>query len=589
MADFKTIHTNYGLARLSSAEASGSRINLPTIAVGDGNGKAVDPSASQTQLARERYRAAVNRVYQDPANPLKFSAELVIPASVGGFTLREVGVFDDTGSLFVVGNLPETYKPDATEGAFSDTVIRVDFIVNNAGSIELIADPNVVIVTRNWVMNNVTAKMIIPGGTTGQVLTKKSNTDGDTEWRNPDVTSVVVDVIEEPQTLADGQTRVKWNVVTTRGLAVYIAGERISKGTGPNEWIEDSADPVQTIVLGKSYAAGTRILGTQNEPTGSAPFPLVRNENLNDVPDKEKGRVNLGVYSRAETDRLVPPGSIIYMPRSVAPPGYLKANGAAVSRTAYAELFAVVGTMFGAGDGFTTFNLPDLRGEHIRGWDDGRGVDPGRGLGSYQAAMLLAHNHGGSVSNSGEHGHVANTGAVGDHTHGMSMGMAGDHYHPNGDYGSGSGTNDPRVHMTRVAGGHGHTAYTDAQGTHSHGFMWQDNGQGISVASRTGGANAVTLELDAGINADNRPIRTDNQGLHAHNVGINPNGDHQHLVVIGAAGNHNHTLGMAGAGAHAHPVNVQVNGLHSHVLTINSTGGGENRVRNIALLACIKY
>lgn len=587
MADFKTIHTNHGLARLSSAEASGSRINLPTIAVGDGNGKAVDPTASQTQLVRERYRSAVNRVYQDPTNPLKFSAELVIPASVGGFTLREVGVFDDTGSLFVVGNLPETYKPASSEGAFSDTVIRIDFIVNNAGSIELIADPNVVIVTRNWVMNNVTAKMIIPGGTTGQVLTKKSNTDGDTEWRNPDVTSVVVDVIEEPQTLADGQTRVKWNVVTTRGLAVYIAGDRISKGTGANEWKEDPADPVQSILLGKSYAAGTRILGTQNEPTGSAPFPLVRNENLNDVPDKEKGRVNLGVYSRAETDRIVPPGSIIYMPRSVAPPGYLKANGAAVSRTAYSVLFATIGTMFGAGDGFTTFNLPDLRGEHIRGWDDGRGIDPGRGLGSFQEGQLLAHNHAGSLSNSGEHGHVANTGAVGDHTHGMSMGMAGDHYHPNGDYGSGSGTNDPRVHMTRVAGGHGHSAWTDQQGQHTHANSFGQYTPGsidLAAPSFDEPRNAVEWGQPSVKNVTSSPA-----GLHAHNVGITPTGEHQHLVVIGAAGNHNHTLGMAGAGAHAHPVNVQVNGLHSHVLNINSTGGGENRVRNIALLACIKY
>ena len=79
---------------------------------------------------------------------------------------------------------------------------------------------------------------------------------------------------------------------------------------------------------------------------------------------------------------------------STAPTGYLKANGAAVSRTTYATLFAAIGTTFGAGNGSTTFNLPDLRGEFARGWDDGRGVDSGRTFGSAQNSANLAHTHG---------------------------------------------------------------------------------------------------------------------------------------------------------------------------------------------------
>lgn len=78
---------------------------------------------------------------------------------------------------------------------------------------------------------------------------------------------------------------------------------------------------------------------------------------------------------------------------STPPAGWLKANGAAVSRTAYAALFAVIGTAFGAGDGATTFNLPDNRGLFIRGWDDGRGFDSGRVLGSYQADQFQSHGH----------------------------------------------------------------------------------------------------------------------------------------------------------------------------------------------------
>jgi len=89
-----------------------------------------------------------------------------------------------------------------------------------------------------------------------------------------------------------------------------------------------------------------------------------------------------------------PVGAVIWVATSTAPNGFLKANGAAVSRTTYAALFAALGTQFGAGDGSSTFNLPDLRGEFIRGWDDGRGVDSGRTFGLFQDHQLQSHNHG---------------------------------------------------------------------------------------------------------------------------------------------------------------------------------------------------
>ena len=84
----------------------------------------------------------------------------------------------------------------------------------------------------------------------------------------------------------------------------------------------------------------------------------------------------------------LPVGAVIHVAMTSAPSGYLKANGAAVSRTTYADLFAAIGTTFGSGDGSTTFNLPDLRGEFVRGWDDSRGVDSGRLLGSSQIGTL---------------------------------------------------------------------------------------------------------------------------------------------------------------------------------------------------------
>jgi len=97
----------------------------------------------------------------------------------------------------------------------------------------------------------------------------------------------------------------------------------------------------------------------------------------------------------------IPTGQIIHVALSSAPTGYLKANGAAVSRSTYAALFAAIGTTFGAGDGSTTFNVPDLRGEFVRGWDDSRGVDSARSLGSAQTDAFQGHYHTLTVMNAG--------------------------------------------------------------------------------------------------------------------------------------------------------------------------------------------
>lgn len=92
------------------------------------------------------------------------------------------------------------------------------------------------------------------------------------------------------------------------------------------------------------------------------------------------------------------PGQIIWVAGDTAPDGTLKANFAAVSRTVYARLFAAIGTRYGAGNGTTTFNLPEMRGEFPRGWDDGRGIDPSRILGSSQASSAISYYANGNSS-----------------------------------------------------------------------------------------------------------------------------------------------------------------------------------------------
>lgn len=389
--NYKSIHTTKGLELLAQAESMGTQIRLTHMAVGDGGGQPIVVDREMTTLVRERYRGKINQVYQDPENNLKFTAELLIPNSIGSFVMREIGVFDSNGNLFAVGNLPDITKPVSTDGIISDTVFRIPFYVSNAETIELKIDPNVVVATHSWIINTINPARLLPGGTTGQILKKKSNTDGDVEWGNAEEVNIFVDSIEEEQVLATNQTHVAWSTVTTTGLAIYINGIRVHQSTGSEGW---TANGATESILGKTYPAGTKILGVQNDPLGSAPYPLAKDQNLADVSNKPLARQNLNVYSKEESKANgLPPGAIVYFAMNKAPPGFLRANFAAVSRTVYADLFAAIGTMYGAGDGVTTFNVPDGRAEFPRGLDDGRGIDIGRIIGSRQSQQVQKHKH----------------------------------------------------------------------------------------------------------------------------------------------------------------------------------------------------
>ncbi|MDQ0314856.1 phage tail protein [Amorphus orientalis] len=119
--------------------------------------------------------------------------------------------------------------------------------------------------------------------------------------------------------------------------------------------------------------------------------------NVDDTPDADKPisdatQAALDALNGA-LEQLVPAGSLIWHASATTPTGYLKCNGAAVSRVVYSALFAAIGTAYGAGDGSTTFNVPDARGEFLRGLDEGRGVDGGRVLGSHQLDQFQGHYH----------------------------------------------------------------------------------------------------------------------------------------------------------------------------------------------------
>jgi hypothetical protein len=148
---FYTILTALGKAKLASAQVSGTAVNFTHMAVGDGNGAYYDPQETQTALVREKWRGALNQVAIDPNNPNWIVIEMVIPISVGGFMIREAGVFDTDGDMIAIGKYPETYKPVLAEGTGKDLYMRMILEVTNASVVTLVIDPNIVTASKNYV------------------------------------------------------------------------------------------------------------------------------------------------------------------------------------------------------------------------------------------------------------------------------------------------------------------------------------------------------------------------------------------------------------------------------------------------------
>ncbi|EHM3056824.1 tail fiber protein [Escherichia coli] len=148
---FYTLMTDIGAAKLASAAALGVPLKITHMAVGDGGGTLPTPDAKQTALVNEKRRAALNMLYIDPQNSSQIIAEQVIPENEGGWWIREVGLFDESGALIAVGNCPESYKPQLAEGSGRTQTVRMVLITSSTDNITLKIDPAVVLATRKYV------------------------------------------------------------------------------------------------------------------------------------------------------------------------------------------------------------------------------------------------------------------------------------------------------------------------------------------------------------------------------------------------------------------------------------------------------
>lgn len=149
---FKTIITTAGAAKLAAATVpGGKKVNLTAMAVGDGGGALPEPNVGQVKLINEVWRHALNKISQDNKNKNYIVAELVIPPEVGGFWMRELGLYDDAGTLIAVANMAESYKPELAEGSGRAQTCRMVIIVSSIASVELSIDATTVMATQDYV------------------------------------------------------------------------------------------------------------------------------------------------------------------------------------------------------------------------------------------------------------------------------------------------------------------------------------------------------------------------------------------------------------------------------------------------------
>ncbi|MCR6732524.1 tail fiber protein [Enterobacter cloacae] len=149
---FKTVITKAGAEKLAAATVpNGKKVNFTAMAVGDGGGALPVPDASQTKLVNEVWRHALNKISQDKKNKNYVVAELLIPPEVGGFWMREMGLYDDTGTLIAVGNMAESYKPALAEGSGRAQTLRMVIMVSDISSVELTIDTSTVMATQEYV------------------------------------------------------------------------------------------------------------------------------------------------------------------------------------------------------------------------------------------------------------------------------------------------------------------------------------------------------------------------------------------------------------------------------------------------------
>lgn len=369
-----SLPTNTGAAKLSYAMANNLTVQISHMAIGDGNGAVVNPTAAATGLAREVHRAQLNQLYQHPDNPNWLVAELVIPAEVGGWTIRELGLYDVAGDLIFVGNHAEQYKPVQSQGSDETKTIRMVILVSSVAAVTLRTDPTTVMATIKFVNDSLEAhaaaadphkQYALRGGITTLAA--------DTALAAAHVGVVLVDGAAAARTITLPPSTAALGVVEILVRRLDNSGNRVRVQAA-------GADKIKFHT--HLSAAGYGFLYLM----GAGDWWHLRS-------DGAGGWLPVGRFDSTPLGRPVFETTTLF-----APGGYGALSGSIFNRADWPWLWdhaqqsgmltteaARIGMEGGwtSGDGALTFRGPEGRGEFLRILDDSRGVDVGRQPGSW--------------------------------------------------------------------------------------------------------------------------------------------------------------------------------------------------------------
>ena len=432
---YYAVLTNVGAAKLANATALGAQVEITQMAVGDGNGVLPTPNQAQTALVHELRRKPLNSLSIDPNNANQIIAEQVIPEDEGGWWIREIGLFDKDGDMIAVANCAETYKPQLQEGSGRVQVVRMILIVSSTAAVTLKIDPAVVLATRKYVddkalelkvyADDQMAKHLAAPDPHSQYAPKESPTFtgtpkaptpaagnnttqiATTEFVQAALTALIngapatLDTLKEIAAAINNDPKFSTTINNALALKAPLSSPALTgTPTAPTAAQSVNNTQIATTAFVKSAIAAMvgsapAALDTLNELAAAlGNDPNFATTMLNALAGKQpldntltnlsgKDVAGLLTYLGLGEGSALPVGVPVPWPSATPPTGWLKCNGAPFSAEEYPKLAKA----------YPKLKLPDLRGEFIRGWDDGRGVDSARLLLSSKAASILEHNH----------------------------------------------------------------------------------------------------------------------------------------------------------------------------------------------------
>ncbi|MCP9677315.1 tail fiber protein [Escherichia fergusonii] len=596
-AKFQTVITTAGAAKLAAATAPGGRkVNITTMAVGDGGGQLPVPDAGQTKLVNEVWRHTLNKISQDNRHSNYIIAELVIPPEVGGFWMRELGLYDDTGALIAVANMAESYKPALAEGSGRSQTCRMVIIVSSVASVDLTIDTTTVMATQDYVDDKIAeheqsrrhpdASLTAKGFTQ---LSSATNSESETLAATPKAVKAAYDLANGKYTAQDASTGRKGLVQ----LSSAINSESETLAATPK-----AVKTAYDLANGKYTAQ--------------------------DATTARKGLVQLSSATNSDSETLAATPKAVKAANDNANgrvPGERKVNGKPLTNDVNVtsqDIFNGQSIEIGANQNLDNYKTPGLYHQPLNA--------------NTSAVLKYPENLSGTLvvlKNAGitQIYYVYNTSR--SYTRSQYSTGGWTPWTPQDSFPVGAAIQWPSDSVpTGYAIMQGQTfdkaAYPLLAGAYPSGVIpdmrgWTIKGKPVSgravlsqeqdgIKSHTHSASASNTDLGtkttSSFDYGTKTVSTFNHGTKT----TNTTGNHTHTIYRGnartnsetgytgfdnpsfngtssAAGNHAHTVDIGqhnhtvGIGAHVHTVAL---GAHGHTITVNATGNSENTVKNIA-------